>query len=496
MGLYLAIDLGSSSVTALLLDTVRGIVRASESTPYRRETTTAAGRTAGRSEWDLDGMALDAIDLARRVVERASAGTGVDGIGVTGQQHGCQLLGADGSAVGPFIGWQDRRAAEPMNNAERARTWVDVAAQRGGARRMGSGLPRFAGTGCPLEPKQTAALLFWLHGNGAIPAGARAVTAPDYLMRRLTGGVEALDPTCAHGWGAYDVEGGDWHRDLIAALGLHEALFPPLAPAATVAGSLAEQCADRLGLPSGTPVAVASGDHQCSFAGSVARPADSVAVNVGTGGQVSVFTARPLVTETLELRPFIGHGYLLTSAGAVGGRQFRYLREFARQAAELAAPESAKERPLPRIDGDTAYERLVDAAEAAGEGAGGVVCEPRFDGTPEDAGARASFAGLTATNFTPGNLARALLHGIARELYAAYREAVALGAGERSILVGSGNGIRRNRVLRHELARRFGADPSLGSFLEEAAVGAALCAAVASGEHPDIVAASGAVLTR
>ena len=37
-------------------------------------------------------MVADAVDLAHRVVERAGAGMRVDGIGVTGQQHGCQLL--------------------------------------------------------------------------------------------------------------------------------------------------------------------------------------------------------------------------------------------------------------------------------------------------------------------------------------------------------------------------------------------------------------------
>ena len=61
------------------------------------------------------------------------------------------------------------------------------------------------------------------------------------------------------------------------------------------------------------------------------------------------------------------------------------------------------------------------------------------------------------------DLARALLIGIVRELHAAYREAVVLGTGERPILVGFGNGVRRNRVLRRELARRFGSDPLLGT---------------------------------
>ena len=487
VGRYLAIDLGSTSLTALALDTGRRAPVAVESAANRRETTSAADRRRGRSEWDLDGMVADAIDLARRVVERAGDGAGFDAIGVTGQQHGCQVLGGDGRPAGPHINWQDRRASEPSSAAADAPTYIDLVAERGGARREGRSLPRFERTGCPLDPKHTAALLFRLRADGALADGARAATAPDYLVRCLTDGAHALDPTIAHGWGVYDVFAGDWDRELATALGLEESLLPPLAGAARVAGPLAAPVAARLGLPSGTPVAVASGDHQCSFAGSVARHAESVAVNVGTGGQMSVFVGELVEPGWLELRPFMQTGYLLASVGRVGGRNFRYLREFVAQAATLGGSGTG-------ADPDTVYERLVAAAEAAGTDAGGVRCVPLFDGTPADTGERARFEGLTATNFTPGHLARALLNGMARELHDAYRQALALGAGDRTSLVGSGNGLRLNSVLREELARLFGYPPVIGTHTEEAAVGAALCAAVAAGEYGTVREASAALL--
>ena len=485
MGRYLAIDLGSTSLTALALDTERRAPVAVESAANRRETTSVADRRRGRSEWDLDGMVADAVGLARRVVDRA--GGGFDGIGVTGQQHGCQLLDAHGRAAGPLLSWQDRRASEPSSTAADAPTYIDLVAERGGARREGRSLPRFERTGCPLDPKHTAALLFRLCADGAVADGMHAATAPDYLVSRLTGGTHALDPTIAHGWGVYDVFSGDWDRELATALGLAESLLPPLAGAAVVAGPLAALVAARLGLPSGTPVAVASGDHQCSFAGSVARHAESVAVNVGTGGQMSVFVGEPVDPGWLELRPFMQTGYLLASVGRVGGRNFRYLREFVEQAATLGGSGTG-------ADPDIVYERLVAAAEAAGEEAGGVRCVPLFDGTPADTDERARFEGLGSANFTPGNMTRALLNGIARELHDAYLQALALGAGERTILVGSGNGLRLNPVLRGDLARRFGHPPVIGSVREEAALGAALCAAVATGEHSTVREASSTLL--
>ena len=48
-------------------------------------------------------------------------------------------------------------------------------------------------------------------------ARRRATTAPDYLVRCLTRGTHALDPTIAHGWGIYDVAGGDWDRAALCA---------------------------------------------------------------------------------------------------------------------------------------------------------------------------------------------------------------------------------------------------------------------------------------
>ena len=111
MGRYLAIDLGSTSLTALALDTERRAPVAVESVANRRETTSAADRRRGRSEWDLDGMVADAVDLARRVVERAGDGVGFDAVGVTGQQHGCQVLGADGRPARSSVGRTGERAS-------------------------------------------------------------------------------------------------------------------------------------------------------------------------------------------------------------------------------------------------------------------------------------------------------------------------------------------------------------------------------------------------
>ena len=76
MGRYLAIDLGSTSLTAVVVESEPWSVLEVESAANRREMTSATDRRRGRSEWDLDGMVTDAIDLAHQVVQRVGDGLG------------------------------------------------------------------------------------------------------------------------------------------------------------------------------------------------------------------------------------------------------------------------------------------------------------------------------------------------------------------------------------------------------------------------------------
>ncbi|MCZ6539125.1 MAG: FGGY-family carbohydrate kinase [Chloroflexi bacterium] len=240
--------------------------------------------------------------------------------------------------------------------------------------------------------------------------------------------------------------------------------------------------AKKLGATAGIPVAVASGDHQCSFAGTVADYAKTVAVNVGTGGQASVYVDKPVPRGWLELRPYIQSGYLLAGVGVVGGRTFRTLRDFFNSASRVLAGYE--------LDADVLYDRLVELAKEVPAGSEGVKVDPLFTGSRSDPRARAAFRELTPGTFTPGHMARALFEAMAYQLAESYREAAKLGAGERAMLVGSGNGVRLNPVLRDSLETEFRMPIQLGPHSEEAAVGAALCAAVADGSFASIAEAS------
>lgn len=88
MSRYLGLDLGSTSITAVVIDTAARAVTAISSRANDAESTSPADRARGRSEWNFERM----LDLALLCAGEACAGAAVEAIGVTGQQKGCQVL--------------------------------------------------------------------------------------------------------------------------------------------------------------------------------------------------------------------------------------------------------------------------------------------------------------------------------------------------------------------------------------------------------------------
>jgi sugar (pentulose or hexulose) kinase len=484
---FLGIDIGSTTVTAVAVDTASRQLIDVVAVANRAEVTSAADKIRGRSEWDFSRIAQTAFDAARSLVEKAGL-SGVDGIGITGQQQGCQLFDAGSlQAVGSLISWQDRRTTEPASSG----TILDQVAERGVAHLISSGPRGFSASGCPIVPGYTSAILYWLDKQGELRPGLKASTVPEFFVSTITGTMPVTDATDAAGWGVFDVVNGRWNDELVNDLGLEKQLLPRVVASSTVAGNLTAEAAAAMGLQSSIPVSVASGDHQCAFAGSVTELERSVAINIGTGGQSTVFVPDQSVLRrkgdwpdygSLELRPYIQGGYLLAGVGVVGGRSFRTVRDFFASTGSEVFDRHG--------DTDAIYGRLVKLASEAEPGAGGVEFQPFFTGTRVEPGRRGSINGLTPGNFTPGNVAMALFEGIARQLHASYLEAQELGAPSRDRLIGSGNGVRRNPVLRSALSNLFGMSLELTARTDEAATGAALCAAVATGNFGSIAEAS------
>jgi sugar (pentulose or hexulose) kinase len=475
MTLALGLDLGTTTITALAVDTDTGEQAGCVTATNRAETTTPADRARGRCEWDAGAIVRTAVDCLRELAAKLGPRSDFAGLCLTGQQHGVVLVDRVLRPVSPLINWQDRRGDELCPAT--GKSWVETARQR-----VGPSAPRIAG--CRLATGFMGVTLFRLAEEGMLAPDATACFIVDFATALLTGLPPVTDPTLAASAGLLDVGARDWDHGMMDALGLPRELFPPVRPSGERRGSLTDELAKETGLPAGLPVFVGIGDNQASFLGSVAQPEETTLVNVGTGGQVAVFTPAFAYDPALETRPFPGGGFLLVSAGLSGGAAYAVLERFF-----LAVGRDV----LGITPGASVFDAVNRLAGAVPAGADGLRCEPFFTGTRLQPELRASWTGMSAANFTPGHLARALLEGMARTFAGSHDAIRGLHGGPARRLVGAGNGIRANPLLAKIIAEAFGLPLLVPIHREEAATGAARLAAVGAGVFPDL-AASGRII--
>jgi len=471
MALCIGLDIGTTNLAAVAFDSDGGRLRGCWSAPNQ-------GRLdgpPGRAELDLAVIQRQVLAL----LAQAAAELGdcyISAIGITGQQHGVGFLDADGTPVAPGITWQDQRAArEPLPNGETAlERYV----------RLAPGSDPFYRLGCQPATGYLGPTLLWLQAMGQLPdaTGARACFIPDVAVAALIGSAPPCDPTDAGSSALFDIVSGAWDQALLSALDISWSLLPTVVPTGTAVGRLSPRAARATGLTAGTPVAVAMGDNQASYLGSVREPARSVLVNMGTGSQCSLLDEAFGRLDGVDTRWFPGGRYLYVGAGLFGGRSLAYLQGLFERVG----------RAFFQADAPPSLDAMVALASQTPPGADGLRCAPTFTGTRQDPAARGGYTGITPANLTPGHLTRALLEGMA-EAFATLYQGLAVALGPREQLVGAGNGIRRNPLLRELLAEAFGLPLAVPAWGEEAAVGAAMSAAVGVGALPDWAAASALV---
>jgi len=464
----MGVDVGTTKIAVLLLNTETRKVETVHTVPNASEITDAQGKAKGWSEWSAEKVAELTFKAIAKVAAH-SRSKQVKAIGVTGQMHGTVLVSHDGQAVTPFIGWQDRRCDEnvPGENFSYISRMVDLAGEHG-----------FQREGCKPATGYMGSTLFWLKENHALPS--KPVTAcflPDYIVMRMTGQPPVTDPTNAGSSGIFDVTSRKWDLLLVQKLGIPSELLPEVKKSGEPVGELAKEAAEKTGLPQGTPVCVACGDNQASFLGSVSNRQVSVLVNVGTGGQISLWVPEYIKAKNLETRCYLDESYLLVGAELCGGRSYALLQRFFLEVGRAFF--GAK------TTGEL-YQTMTRLASKVPSGSDGLICEPLFAGTRWDSSRRAAWLGVNEMNFTPGHFARSLLEGVAARFKALYDSAVQAGLSPRNFLVGSGNAVRKNFLLAEILSETFGMPLQVPVNVEEAAFGAALLSAVGCRRFPSV----------
>lgn len=294
----------------------------------------------------------------------------VAALSVAGQQHGMVCLDENGEVVREALLWNDTRSA-----AAAASLTDELGAQQW-AERIGL---------VPVASFTITKLRWLAQHEPANAARTAAVCLPhDWLTWRLRGtgdlGDLVTDRSDASGTGYFDSVTDKYVPDLVTlALGRSDVALPRvLGPAEFVDGPV------RLG--------AGAGDNAAAMLG-VGGGAD-VVVSLGTSG---------VVTATSEVRAADASGIVAGFADATG----RYLPLACTLNAARVLDATAR---MLGVDLAT----LSSLALSAKPGAEGVVMVPYLEGerTPNLPDATGALHGLTLTNATPANIARAAVEGM------------------------------------------------------------------------------------
>ncbi|MGQ9616396.1 MAG: sedoheptulokinase [Spirochaetota bacterium] len=385
-------------------------------------------------------------------------------IGLTGQMHGILGVGKGGKAVTNLVTWQDQRGYCRKDNGN---TLIEEMHQKAGLRPVASGYG-------------VVTLYDWVR-VGRQSDIEWICTIPDYFAMLLTGkNAPVMDYTMADSTGAFDNSNRAWDFAYLEALGIERRFFPEAVHPTTVIGVLNDPSIRRIQSNERVPIAVSIGDNQASYLGSVREHFDSLLVNIGTGSQISFTVKDPRDSDVkglidgydVVLRPFVSGNWLVAGNAISGGVVYRALYDFFKKTGA-------------DLFGITSFEKLWERmGELAMEvkDCRGLDVYPLFEGKRSDPDARGSIKGISIKNLIPGCLILGTLKGMVKILIDMIKPGI---IEKRKFLIGSGNGIRKNPVLRVVTSELFERQILVPAHEEEAAVGAAINGGVASGVFKD-----------
>jgi len=268
--MYIGLDIGTSSVKAILLDEDQALVASATADLTVERPHPGWSEQDPDSWWTACETVLDA--LKTQVPKELAA---VRGIGLSGHMHGATLLDADGRPLRPCILWNDGRSGKQCAELEAAE-------------------PKFLTLGGNrVMPGFTAPKLQWVRENEPeIFARTATVLLPkDYVRFRLTGEyVGDMSDSAGTLW--MDVAKRDWSDALLAATGLTRKHMPRLVEGSESSGTLKAELCARWGLDKAPVVAGGGGDNAASACGVGAVDPGSAFVSLGTSGVLFVTNDR------------------------------------------------------------------------------------------------------------------------------------------------------------------------------------------------------------
>ena len=448
-GLVIGADVGSSALKAAIVCADRGVLAVDER-PYPM-----LRPYPGWAENDAEDWWRALVTAVRALLDTSGEDpASVVALCVSSQRDIAVLLDRNGAPLAPCIHWSDRR--DPGETAE---LYAALGEQR---------LIDTSGT-LPI-PGLILPNLVWSkrHLPDAWAAADIALTPKDFIAYRLTG-ERGTDPTGLTRSILNDWRLGTWSDAVCDDAGIERDLLPEVRFNAWQArGALLPDAAAELGLAVGTIVAAGGGDDQSSMLGCGVLDTGDLSVGCSSSTSLRVVTDEPIFDPTgaIGICPHVVPDRFIGEIVVTGpGTSLRWFRE--------------------TFGTGTPYEELIEEADLAGPGAGGLLAFPYIEGTTvptQVPQARAAFVRVDA-HHVRGHFTRALLEGIAYQYPGLLRMIEDRGHPITRITLSDGEA--RSAVWNQIKADVTGRTIRATTVAEAPAIGSAINAGIAAGVFAD-----------
>ncbi len=383
MELTIGLDVGTSSVKCLAMNT-EGEVVASGSQPLRLYTPQPGW--VEQNPLEIWGAVTAAC---RKLTNSLSRQHKIAALSISSQGGTTIPLDGNSSPTHPAFSWMDERVETEAAEAEKAlgADWI------------------YQTTGWPLSKCLPINHIVWLRKNkpAEFASTNRFCFVNDYVLSRLCGEY-AMDPSDAGITQLYNLANNQWDSRILEYSGIQSSQLSPILASGEIVGTLTQQASEQTGLPTGLAIVNGAHDQYCAALGAGATNPGKILLSGGTAWVIlAVFFSSEKAFQTgmsvsRHALPGIFGG--IRSMGGVG-----------------ASIEWLSELFWPDMKDRTArYQLFNQDAMGSFPGSSGIIFHPLSGGHLESVQAdQGNLTGL-ALHHSRGDIARALMEGIAYEL--------------------------------------------------------------------------------
>lgn len=263
---YIGIDLGTSAVKLLLMDSEGKIVNV-VSKEYPLYFPNPGWSEQKPEDWYEQTIAGLKVLLTN--VDKSK----VAGISFGGQMHGLVILDAQDEVIRPAILWNDGRTTEETG-------YLNTVIGREKLSEYTANIA-FAGF--------TAPKILWVKKNEPenFARIAKIMLPKDYIAYRLTG-VHCTDVSDASGMLLFDVKNRKWSKEMCEICGVREEQLAKCFESYEVVGEVLPEIAEELGIPATVKVAAGAGDNAAAAVGTGTVGDNMCNISLGTSGTIFI----------------------------------------------------------------------------------------------------------------------------------------------------------------------------------------------------------------